>query len=391
VSTDGTALLEALLTALEPELGPAAALRERLHAQPELAHAEHRTHTAVLEALDAPGAATVAGTGIVARLGPADGTAVAVRAELDALPVRERTDAAFAATGAAMHACGHDVHMAALVALFRAARTVELPVPLVALFQPSEEAYPSGALELLDAGALDGVAVVAAAHVHPDVPWGEVAVDEGPVNASSDSFVVVVEGESGHAAYPHDTRDPVVALAAVVVALQSLVSRRVDPLRSAVVTVGTLEAGSADNVIPEHARAGGTLRALHPDDRVELRRALGTLAEHVALAHGCTARVEWTEGEPAIVNDAALVARVRPLLERTGAAAAHTQRSCGSDDFGFFGARSRLLLLFVGVGGAPGMPHVPLHHPQFLPPTEAVAAVARAQAAAYAGAAVATR
>jgi amidohydrolase len=393
VPIDGAVLLDALLAALEPELAPAVALRERLHAQPELAHAEHRTAAAVLEALEASGAETVAGTGIVARLGPADVGAVAVRAELDALPVRERTNATFAATGATMHACGHDVHMAALVALFRAARSVEreLPAPFVALFQPSEEAYPSGAVELIEAGALDGVETVAAAHVHPDVAWGEVAVDEGPVNASSDSFIIVIEGQSGHAAYPHDTRDPVVALAAVVVALQSLVSRRLDPLRSAVVTVGTLEAGSADNVIPEHARAGGTLRALHPDDRVALREALGTLAEHIALAHDCTARVEWTEGEPAIVNDAAAVARVRPLLERTGAAPAPTQRSCGSDDFGFFGASSRLLLLFVGVGGAPGMSQVPLHHPEFLPPSEAVAAVARAQAAAYVGAAIAAR
>jgi amidohydrolase len=387
VSTEELALLDALLTALEPELVPAIALREQLHAQPELAHVEHRTAGAILEALEAPGAETVAGTGIVARLGPAGNGAVALRAELDALPVREQTNAPFAATAEAMHACGHDVHMAALVALFRAARSVELPVPFVALFQPSEEAYPSGAVDLIDAGALDGVETVAAAHVHPDVAWGDVAVDEGPVNASSDSFVVIVEGESGHAAYPHDARDPVVALAAIVVALQALVSRRVDPLRSAVITVGRLDAGAADNVIPAQARAGGTLRALHPDDRVQLREALGTLAEHVALAHGCTARVEWTEGEPAIVNDAALVGRVRPLLEGVGLGLAPAQRSCGADDFGFFGARSRLLLLFVGVRDAPGTRRVPLHHSAFLPPSAAVGTVARALAAAYVSAA----
>ncbi len=386
--TERAALLDALLTELEPELGSAVTLREKLHAQPELAHAELRTSAAILEALDAPNAETVAGTGIVARLGPAGDRAVALRAELDALPVREQTDAPFAAAGGAMHACGHDVHMAALVALFRAARRVELPAPFVALFQPSEEAYPSGALDLIEAGALDGVETVAAAHVHPDVAWGDVAVDEGPVNASSDSFVVVVDGESGHAAYPHRTRDPVVALAAIVVALQSLVSRRVDPLRSAVITVGRLEGGAADNVIPEHARAGGTLRALHPDDRIQLREELGTLATHVALAHGCAARVEWIEGEPAIVNDAMLAGQVRPLVERAGLGLAPAQRSCGADDFGFFGDRSRLLLLFVGLRDAPGMPRVPLHHPEFLPPSAAVGAVARALAAAYVGAAI---
>ena len=390
-ASPGAILLERLLDALEPELAPAAVLRERLHARPELAHAEHRTAAAVLDALDAPAARAVAGTGILARLGPGGGGAVAVRAELDAVPVHEQTDAPFAATGPAMHACGHDVHMAALVAFYRAARKIErdLPAPLVALFQPSEEAYPSGAVELIRAGALEEVDTVAAVHVHPDVAWGEVGVDEGPVNASCDNFTVVVEGRSGHAAYPHRTRDPVVALAAIVVSLQTLVSRRVDPLRSAVVTVGTLEAGSAENVIPEQARAGGTLRALHPDDRALLREELRTVAEHVALAHGCMARVELTEGEPAIVNDASLVARVRPLLAAAGAASAPALRSCGADDFGFFGDRARLLLLFVGLRGAPGTPHVPLHHAEFLPPPEAVASVARAQAAAYVAAAAA--
>jgi amidohydrolase len=260
-------------------------------------------------------------------------------------------------------------------------------VPLVALFQPSEEDSPSGAAELRDAGALDGIAAVTAAHVHPDIEWGAVAVEAGPVNASSDNFTIVVEGRTGHAAYPHKARDPVVALAEVVVSLQSIISRRVDPLRNAVLTVTILEAGSATNVIPEIARAAGTLRALHPDDRVLLREELLSVVEHVAAARGCSAHVELTEGEPAIVNDEAFVERVRPLLAASGAAPAHAFRSCGADDFGFYGEHARLLLLFVGIKGAPGTPYVPLHHPEFLPPRESVAAVARAQAATYVAAA----
>jgi amidohydrolase len=178
-----------------------------------------------------------------------------------------------------------------------------------------------------------------------------------------------------------------VAVAAVVVAAQTLVSRRTDPLRSAVVTVGSLRAGSVENVIPGEARALGTLRALVPDDRSLLRQELEALVGHVAAAHGCTAEVEWTEGEPAIVNDPALVARVQPLLESAGLERAPAFRSCGADDFGFFSPSARLLLLFAGVRGAPGNPDVPLHHPRFLPPNEAVGAVARAQAAALAAAA----
>jgi amidohydrolase len=144
------ARIEQLLAALEPELEAAETLRERLHARPELAYEEHETAAAVLAALEADRVERVAGSGILARLGPAGDGAVALRAELDGLRQTERTGAPFAATGDAMHGCGHDIHMAALVAVFRAARRVALPVPLVALFQPSEENYPSGALRLVE-------------------------------------------------------------------------------------------------------------------------------------------------------------------------------------------------------------------------------------------------
>ncbi len=388
MSTDAAAFLRPLLAALEEELPAAVALRERLHSTPELAHAEHETSSAVAEALAALPVERVAGTGLLVRMVGVAGKAVALRAELDAVPVREETGASFAASGDAMHACGHDVHTAALVAVLRAIGGLDqaLPRPFVALFQPSEEAYPSGAVELLEAGALNDVEAVATVHVHPEVTWGAVAVDEGPVNASSDTFAIVMVGSSGHAAYPHRASDPVVALAAVIVAAQTLVSRRLDPLRSAVVTFATLTAGSAENVIPSEARALGTLRALDPDDRLLLRQELEALMGHVAAAHGCTARVEWTEGEPAIVNDPELVASVHPLLESAGLERAPALRSCGADDFGFFSASARLLLLFAGIRGAPGVADVPLHHPRFLPPNEAVAVVARTQALALAAA-----
>jgi amidohydrolase len=383
-------LLARLLAALDGELVAAEALRERLHAHPELAYAEHATAAAVLDALAADRVDRVAGgTGILARLGPAGDGAVALRAELDGLRQTERTGAPFAATGTAMHGCGHDIHMAALVALFRAARQVELPVPLVAVFQPSEEDYPSGALRLVEEGALDGIATVAAAHVHPDVAPGAVTADDGPVNASSDNFRIVVDGHAGHAAYPHVTRDPVVVLAEIVVAAQTLVSRTVDPLHSAVLSINQLAAGTgAENIVPEHAVAGGTLRALHPDDRTALKARLAGLIDGIGRAHGCAARLELTSGEPAIVNDPALTAAVRPLLATAGCAAAAPMRSCGSDDFGFFGEHARLLLLFTGFETAPGTPRVPLHHPRFLPARGSVATVARALACAYVAAAV---
>ena len=387
MSTD---LLRTLLDSLKEELPRAIELRELLHETPEPSHGEHITANIVAEALGAESVESVARTGLLARVGP-PGEAVAVRAELDALPIEEETGAPFAATNGFMHACGHDVHMAALAALFRAAGRVEgpLPKPLAALFQPSEEAYPAGADLIVREGALaEGTGTVVAAHVHPDVPWGSVSVEAGPVNASSDNLRIVVEGSGGHGAYPHRAHDPILALSHAVVALQSLISRRLDPMHAAVFSVGWVRAGSAENVIPGAAEAGGTLRVLDPEDREPFREMAREIVAHTAKAHECTARVEVTEGEPATVNDPALAEAARSLLPEAGFELAPAMRSCGSDDFGFYGLTSPTLMLFVGLEGAPGTPSVPLHHPRFLPTGEAVLAVARAQALAFVAAAL---
>ena len=384
MSTD---LLRKLLDSLEGELPRAVALRERLHAIPEPSHEEHATARLVAEALGTANVERVAGTGILARVGP-PGEAVAVRAELDALPIAEETGAPFAATNGFMHACGHDVHMAALAALFRAAGRVEgLLMPLAAFYQPSEEAYPSGADVIVGEGALArGTGAVVAAHLHPDVPWGSVSVEAGPVNASSDNLRIIVEGSGGHGAYPHRAHDPILALSHAVVALQALISRRLDPMHAAVFSVGWVRAGAAENVIPGVAEAGGTLRALDPADRGPLREMAREIVENTARAHGCKCTIEVTEGAPATVNDPAPAEAARSLLPGAGFDLAPGMRSCGSDDFGFYGRLSPTLMLFVGLEGGPNTPNVPLHHPRFLPCAEAVRAVARAQAVAFASA-----
>src|SRR5215208_6218446 len=384
-----TDLLRALLGSLEDELPRATALRERLHASPEPSHEERGTAGLVAGDLETESIKPVAGTGLLARVGP-PGDAVAVRAELDALPIREETGAPFAAANGFMHACGHDVHMAALAAVFRAAGRIEerLPKALAALYQPSEEMYPSGADLVVKGGTLaSGTAAVVATHVHPDVPWGSVSVEPGPVNASCDYLRITVEGAGGHGAYPHRARDPILALSHVVVALQSLVSRRLDPMHPGVFSVGWTRAGSVENVIPETAEAGGTLRALEPEDREPFREAAREIVDATARAHGCVASVEITEGEPATINDATLAASARALLPEAGFELAPPMRSCGSDDFGFYGHLAPALMVFVGLDGAPDTPRFPLHHPRFLPPPEAVGAVARAQAVAFAAAA----
>jgi amidohydrolase len=383
-------LLTGLLEGIEQELERAVSLRRRLHAAPELAHAERRTSASIADELPVA-CRTVAGTGLFALIDPGAGdehraAPIAVRAELDGLALRERTGAAFAATGDAMHACGHDVHMAALVALARAAHALEdpLPAPLLAVFQPSEEAYPSGAQQLAQAELAEiAPAAIVAAHVHPELPWGAVGLDAGTVNASCDAFEITVEGEPTHGAYPHRGRDPVLAIAQVVVALHAQLGRRIDPLQAASLTVGVLEAGSAENVIPARALARGALRAHRPEDRRELRELVTDVAVAVAKANGCNARVELLPGEPALENDADIVASARALLASAGLTPAPPWRSCGSDDFAFFAALAPVAMAFVGLEGAAGFTPRPLHHPELLPPDAAVGALARALAVLY--------
>jgi amidohydrolase len=228
---------------------------------------------------------------------------------------------------------------------------------------------------------------VVAAHVHPELPWGSLALDGGVVNASCDAFEITVEGRASHGAYPHRGRDAILALAEVVVALHTQVGRRLDPLHAGVVTVGRMEAGEAENVVASRASARGLLRARRPEDRETLRELVSQVVAGVAAAHGCEGRVALTEGEPPLENDPAIVAAARSMLPLAGMAAAAEWRSFGCDDFAFFGALAPIAIAFVGLDGAEGFRQRPLHHPELLPPDEAVGAVARAQALLYAGAA----
>jgi amidohydrolase len=373
--------LRRIRTALDAELLRAVDLRRRLHEMPDLSGDEGPTLQVVLDAMPAALTATpVADTGAVVRVGDG-GPAVGVRGELDALAVTEDSGLAWASRRAGvMHACGHDVHLAALVALVRAVHVVGGPVPLLAVLQPREETYPSGASDIADSGILEAerCAVMIGAHVQPTLPGGVVSCTPGAVNASADEFTVTVHGRGGHAAYPHLTRDPVVALAHVVVAVQSVVSRSVDPMSSAVVTVSTLAAGAAPNVVPGHAVARGILRAMSDQDRALLHARLCEVASAVAEANGCTAEVAIERGEPVLENDAGLAASARGLLSALGLRPDSALRSMGSDDFAFFSARMPALMSFVGVGRSAG-----LHSPAFAPGDDSVRHVAYAMLAGY--------
>lgn len=368
--------------ALEAELAAAVALRHELHSDPEPSGSEWDTSARVVRAIGLEGA-TVAGTGRLIRVGASEGPCVAVRAELDALPVHERTGAADSAANGRMHACGHDVHMAAATALARAAHRTGRP--LLAILQPREEGPPSGARDIVDAKVLPQhqVQAVIGAHVQPLLQRGEVAATSGAVNAATDEIRIVITGRGGHGGYPHLTRDPIAALAQVVVALQQVVSRRVDPIHAAVLTIGEIHAGTAANIIPDQAHAVGTLRVLDETDRDQVRREVAAIVEQVSAAFGCRGEVSFCEGEPALVNDPQLAARAQAWLGRLGMEHAAPLRSCGADDFSYYGAVAPSLMMFVGVDQPAG---ATLHQPTFRPPDEAVGDVALALLAGYLGA-----
>lgn len=366
-------------------------LRRELHADPRGSSDEEDAAARLERALTGlVSLRRVAGTGRAGRVGPADGPSIALRAELDALPGTEETSAKLAATNGLMHACGHDVHQAALALLVRAAADLALPFGLVALLQPREETYPSGALDIVAEGvlALESVAHVIGAHVHPGVPVGAIAVGGGFINAAADEIDIRLTGRGGHAAYPHTAADPVAAAAHIVLSLPELVRRHVSPLSPAAVSVGTVRIGDgAANVLPRTGLIRATVRSTDPADRARLLEAVTASASQVAAGFDVAAEVVVTPGEPVLLNDADLADRIVSALAGLGLERAEPMRSLGADDFSYFAEAVPSAMMFVGVETAATEPVPALHDPRFLPTDRAVRDVAHALLAGYLAAA----
>jgi amidohydrolase len=377
-------LLDTWRAAMATELPAAIELRHVLHASPRVGGEEHDTTLRLTEAIGRGKGRRIARTGAILRLGPphSPAPAVAVRTELDALPIAERTVVPWASTNGAMHACAHDVHMAAVVAVARAAQRVDLPVPLIVLLQPREEGADSGARDVVTEDGLADVGAVIAAHCQPQLAAGVVAATPGPVNAGTEEFTISVTGRGGHPGYPHTVDDSVLALSAIVVALQQVAARRIDPTVGVACMVNQLRAGSANNVVPSSATGSGTLRTMRRDDRLRAAQAISDVTEHVAAAYGCRASVSFAGGEPPLVNDPPLASATSALLRRLGHRVAADFRSFGSDDFSLYCARVRGLMMFVGTGADTGG----LHDASYLPGDEYVGLVADALIAGYCGA-----
>lgn len=352
-------------------------LRRHFHRHPEVAFAEHRTREFVarrLAELGVPCTVEGLGTGLI---GVLEGTAptgprvdVAFRAELDALPVPDETGRPYASTvPGASHACGHDAHLAALLVTCRllAENRSRWAGRVVLLFQPAEELPPGGALGLLAARVLRPGTAVYGAHLASDLPTGRVEVTTGPVQSANDRFDVVVHGVGGHGAVPELSQDALLAASAVVVALQSVVSRTVSPFEPAVVSVGAFRAGDAFNAIADHAELRGTVRTHSPATRTTVHRMLERVVDGAARAHGCTADVEWTAGYPAVVNDAGTARHTLAVLQRAlGADVVPAARPrMESDDFAYYLQQHPGNFFFVGSGGPDPATRNPHHHPAF--------------------------
>jgi amidohydrolase len=359
-------------SSLRPDL---VAWRRHLHMHPELAYQETATAAFVRERLTAlglePSAPMAGGSGLTCLVrGRDDGRTVALRADMDALPIQEASQTPYASrTPGVAHLCGHDAHTTMLLgaaAVLARRRPARGHVKL--LFQPAEEGG-AGAARMIDDGALDDPVVEAifALHVDPRVPTGHTGVVVGPANAAADRVDIEVIGTGGHAAYPHLSVDAVVVAAQVVTALQHVVSRHTDPLAPLVLTIGTIHGGYASNVIAPSVAMQATVRSFDPALRQRLPQSIERVVHGVVAAHGATARVDYTFGYPPTVNDPALL----PVYEAAVAAVAGEGRNTvmpptmGAEDFAYYAQRVPGMIGRLGVRNeALGFTNT-LHHPRF--------------------------
>lgn len=355
------------------------ALREEIHRHPELAFEERETSQRLYEALGQlrPAALErIADTGVVARFRGRDPSApvVAVRGDIDALPITEATGLPFTSQRpGVMHACGHDVHAAWTVGVAHLLAREPAAGDVVVVLQPAEETG-KGAAAVLASGALAGVAAIFGGHVDRRFAVGQVVAQPGPLAASADTFSVTLRGAGAHAARPHEGADPVVGAGALIGALQTVVARRVNPSVPAVLTVGSVHAGTAPNVIPDCATLSGTMRAVDPDTRLLLQREMRRVVEGVAAAHGLTAEVAIEIGPPPLINASQPAGWARRAVEKVLGEAAIVPLgplNLAAEDFASYLEQMPGCFLRIGArekGGAT----IPAHSPRFYAAPESI-------------------
>lgn len=348
--------IDALVRAAEPRL---IEIRRDIHAHPETGFETIRTAGIVAAELRALGIEPQTGigrTGVVATIsGARPGPCVILRADMDALPIHEQTGLEFASTvPGKMHACGHDLHTASLLgaagALVKLAPRLAGSVRLI--FQPAEETQESGAAAMVADGAADGADMAIAFHNRPELPAGKIALHRGASTASSDEFQVVIRGKSGHAARPHAAIDPIVAAAYVITQLQTVISREMDPALSAVLTIGHIQGGATQNIIPDSCMFEGTVRCRSPQSRDLAEASFRRICAGSAAAMNVTAEIDYVRGAPPLMNDDKMIdqAAVALGLQFDDAPIVEPGTSFGAEDFSYFSERLPSIQIFIGSG-----------------------------------------
>lgn len=348
------------------------ALRRELHRYPELSWQEARTAAVISRFLHDLGIhhrTNIAGHGVVADIPGKTGVpCVVLRADTDALPIQEETGLEFASVHkGVMHACGHDGHTTMLLgAAALLSQENDLPAPVRLIFQPAEE-QGTGAIAMIKEGVLDGAGLIFGGHLDRHYRPGTIVVSEGPVNASSDNFAIEIIGQGAHGARPHESIDAVVVGSLMIMALQTIVSREVDPARPSVVSVGQFHAGTAPNVIAGQAKLEGTVRAQDPAVRRQLLNSVRRIAESIAQLHGAKIHVAVTEGTPPLVNDAVMAGLARrAAIETVGETNVLPLKTAnmGAEDFSYY--LEKIPGAYVRFGSqVPGREGYPAHSSKF--------------------------
>ncbi|WP_348622755.1 M20 family metallopeptidase [Paenibacillus peoriae] len=350
------------------------AWRRHLHQHPELSFEEMNTSAFIADHLRSFGIevrTNVGGNGVLGFLeGGQPGRTIAFRADFDALPIQDEKDVPYKSTvPGVMHACGHDGHTAALLGVARVLshNREALKGKLVFIFQHAEEKPPGGAKFMIEDGCLDGVEAVYGIHLASEIPFGKIGLKSGPAMAAVDAFTIQINGKGGHGARPHQTVDSIVIGSQIVNGLQQVVSRRVDPIESAVLTIGVFQAGTAFNVIADKAKIEGTVRTFNKEVRKEVENEIRSIVKGLTEAYHAEYEIDYLNGYPSLVNAEAETERVRELIGRLYGADAFLDLKpvMGAEDFAYYLEQRPGAFIHVGARNEDERTHFAHHHPHF--------------------------
>ncbi|MEC7976567.1 MAG: IAA-amino acid hydrolase [Candidatus Thermoplasmatota archaeon] len=350
-------------------------IRRELHEHPELMYEEFRTSELIrreLDKLDIQYRHPIAETGVLASIGNGNGPCVALRADMDALPIHEETDVPFKSKiDGKMHACGHDCHVSMLLGAAKLLKDKESEIngTIKLLFQPAEEGGAGGKL-MREAGALENPDVerIFGLHVWPQMPSGQIGSREGTFLAATSSLSLTVKGVGGHAAVPQLAKDPVLTSARIITNLQSIISRELDPLESGVVSITVINGGNASNVIPSEVKVKGTLRSLTMDGLKELQKRVKEISEGIAQTHGCKAIVEYVGNDyPPTVNDSEMWKFAKNIgIELLGDDnVSDLDAVMGGEDFAYYTEKVKGCFVVLGMNNPDIDATYSVHHPMF--------------------------